>query len=517
MRAAKFLMGVLMAFAATAGAAAAQPALAPGANSPFAALLTDPPAATPTPTAAPVAAKPTPLTDPIAALLADPPALASPSAVSPRPPTDPIAALLADPPTPLASPSAVIPTPLTDSIAAFLAASPAPTPDAAPAAAAKPAPAIDSPTFSPDTLAATQKAAQRYADIAKAGGWPTDLAELHPRAIGPDVAKLRKRLMIEGDLEASAPVEGPAAQIWDKTLASAVKRFQTRMGLKETGIVAGATLQALNVPAEARAQALAKSAERLSTFNFGFGERYVVVNLPSASVEAVENGVVVHRYAAIVGDPDHASPEIAAHVLNVNLNPTWTVPVSIIKNEIIPRMQRDPGYLAREKIRILNASGVAVDPKSIDWTTEKAVNYTLRQDSGAGNSLGTIRIDMPNKHAVYMHDTPSKRLFGADYRFLSHGCVRVQGVYDFAEWLLEGTAAADGGAYDKLALTASVKTGQHFDIRLVKAVPVIWTYLTGWANDDGSTHFRDDVYGLDNAPVPAGPADVTAETRPANP
>ena len=216
----------------------------------------------------------------------------------------------------------------------------------------------------------------------------------------------------------------------------------------------------------------------------------------------MENGVVVHRYAAIVGDPDHPSPEIAAHVINVNLNPTWTVPVSIIKKEIIPRMQRDPGYLAREKIRILDASGVAVDPKSIDWTSEKAVNYTLRQDSGAGNSLGTIRIDMPNKHAVYMHDTPSKRLFGADYRFLSHGCVRVQGVYDFAQWLLEETPAADGGVYDKPALTGRVKTGQHFDIRLAKAVPVIWTYLTGWANDDGSAHFRDDVYGLDNAPNP---------------
>ena len=177
-------------------------------------------------------------------------------------------------------------------------------------------------------------------------------------------------------------------------------------------------------------------------------------------------------------------------------------------------MQRDPGYLTREKIRILNAAGVAVDPKSIDWTTEKAVNYTLRQDSGAGNSLGTIRIDMPNKHAVYMHDTPSKRLFGADYRFLSHGCVRVQGVYDFAEWLLEGTPAADGSAYDKLALTASIKTGQHFDIRLAKAVPVIWTYLTGWANDDGSAHFRDDVYGLDNAPAPPGPGTLPRRGRP---
>ena len=161
-----------------------------------------------------------------------------------------------------------------------------------------------------------------------------------------------------------------------------------------------------------------------------------MVNLPSTSVEAVENGRVVHRYVAIVGDPEHPSPEISAQIQVINLNPTWTVPISIIKKEIIPRMQRDPGYLTRAKIRILDGSGQEINPKSVNWSTERAANYTLRQDSGAGNSLGSIRIGMPNKLAVYMHDTPSKGLFGADYRFLSHGCVRVQGVYDYAAWLL---------------------------------------------------------------------------------
>jgi len=300
-----------------------------------------------------------------------------------------------------------------------------------------------------------------------------------------------------------------------------VKHFQTRVGLRPTGVVFGATVAQLNVPAEARAQALAASAARLSTFNFGFGERYVVVNLPSTEVEAIEHGEVVHRYNAIVGDPDHPSPQIAAHIMNVNLNPTWTVPVSIIKREIIPRMQRDPSYLAREKIRILDGSGAEIDPKSIDWTTQKAVNYTLRQDAGSGNSLGQIRIDMPNRQAVYMHDTPGKRLFGADYRFLSHGCVRVQGVYDYAEWLLAGTPDAAGLPWDKSELLAKVKEGAPVAIRLVKAAPVIWTYLTGWANDDGPAHFRTDVYGLDNpqpvavaAPAPASAAVATAARPP---
>ena len=319
---------------------------------------------------------------------------------------------------------------------------------------------------------------------------------------------MRKRLALEGDLETSEAGDGLASLAWDARLTAAVKRFQARMGLRQTGRVAGATLKAMNVPVSVRSTQLAASARRLAGVKFSFGDRYVVVNLPAASVEAVENGRVVHRYVAIVGDVEHPSPEIAAHISVINLNPTWTVPTSIIKNEIIPKMQKDPGYLTREKIRILDGSGAEIDPKSIDWATERAANYILRQDSGAGNSLGAIRIGMPNKLAVYMHDTPSKRLFGADYRFLSHGCVRVQGVYDFAEWLLEGASDVPSGVWDKAALLAKVKEGAREDIKLTRPVPVIWVYLTGWSNRDGPANFRDDVYGIDSGEATASAQSV---------
>jgi L,D-transpeptidase YcbB len=358
------------------------------------------------------------------------------------------------------------------------------------------------PTLQPDTFFATAKASERYSAIVDAGGWPTDIIAIGPGTKGPAVLKLRKRLAIEGDLRAGEA----GALAWDKELTAAVKRFQARMGLRQTGVVSGATLKAINVPAKERFNELASSANRLAGLNFSFAERYVVVNLPSTSVEAVENGRVVHRYVAIVGDPEHPSPEISAQIQVINLNPTWTVPSSIIKKEIIPRMQRDPGYLTRAKIRILDGSGKEINPKSVNWSTERAANYTLRQDSGAGNSLGSIRIGMPNKLAVYMHDTPSKGLFGADYRFLSHGCVRVQGVYDYAAWLLEGT---DGG-WDKAALQAKIKEGARYDIDLVKPVPVIWVYLTGWSNGDGPANFRDDVYNIDNV----GEAQVSAQAAP---
>jgi L,D-transpeptidase YcbB len=350
------------------------------------------------------------------------------------------------------------------------------------------------PTFQPNTFFTTAKASERYSAIADAGGWPVVPTALKPGDKGPAVALLRRRLAAEGDLD-SARTGGDK---WDPALTAAVKHFQTRLGLRETGVVAGATLKAMNVPASVRFKQLASSAQRLAGLNFPFGDKYVVVNIPSLSVEAVEDGKVAHHYVAIVGDVDHQSPEISARISVINLNPTWTVPISIIKKEIIPRMQRDPGYLSRAKIRILDGSGDVIDPKSINWTTERAANYTLRQDSGASNSLGAIRIGMPNKLAVYMHDTPSKGLFGADYRFLSHGCVRVQGVYDLAEWLLQGTPGGPtGGAWDKQALLDKVKGGEREDIKLAKVVPVIWVYLTGWSNPDGVVNFRDDVYGVD--------------------
>jgi L,D-transpeptidase YcbB len=403
---------------------------------------------------------------------------------------------------PSASPSTAAPVPSTPA-----AAPPKPKKVAPPPPPRETAISYDPhPTLQPDTFFATAKASERYSAIVDSGGWPTDIAAIGPGTKGPAVVKLRKRLAIEGDLSA-AEASGLA---WDNGLTAAVKRFQARMGLRQTGIVSGATLKAINIPARVRFNQLASSANRLAGLNFSFDDRYVVVNLPSTSVEAIENGHVAHRYAAIVGGPEHPSPEISAHIQVVNLNPTWTVPTSIIKKEIIPRMQRDPGHLTRAKIRILDGSGKEINPKAVNWSTERAANYTLRQDSGAGNSLGSIRINMPNKLAVYMHDTPSKGLFGADYRFLSHGCVRVQGVYDYAAWLLEGTAGGPSEGWDKSALQAKIKEGAPYDIKLAKAVPVIWVYLTGWSNGDGPASFRDDVYNIDNV----GEAQVSAQAAP---
>ena len=344
------------------------------------------------------------------------------------------------------------------------------------------------PALQPETYIATAKAAERYAAIVDRGGWPRIGAKLSPGAKGQAVQALRRRLAAEDDAAAMA---GP---VFDAPLVQAVKRFQFRMGLRQTGIVAGATLRELDVPADVRYRQLSASASRLAAVEFPYGPRYVAVNIPSTAVDAVEGDRVVRRYAAIVGDPEHHSPEVSAKIMAVNINPTWTVPVSIVKNEIAPKMQQDPNYLSRMHIRVLSHQGDEVDPRRIDWSSERALNYTLRQDSGAHNSLGSIRISMPNPHAVYMHDTPTRNLFANDYRFLSHGCVRVQGVEELALWLMQGDAQ---GQWDAETLKAKIASGEREEVRLTHPVPVVWVYMTGWASADGTVHFRDDVYGVD--------------------
>ena len=418
----------------------------------------------------------------LAAICAAVPALAQTPATSPFPS-----------PAPAAQPEAVPIPAAAPASAAPQAAAPKPKRKAAPPLAAR-LPDDPRPTLTPETLAATTRAAARYRAIVQAGGWPQAQAA-SPGAKGKAVATLKQRLKIEGDLtQADA-----AGEDYNAALAAAVKSFQKRHLLPQTGAVAGATLAAMNVSADVRARQLEAAAGRLSTSAFPFGPRYVVVNIPSASVEAVENGAIKRRYIAVAGKPDRASPAVETRVTAVNFNPAWTVPVSIIKKDIIPKMRKDPGYLAKANIRILDGGGNEVSPKAIDWTTERAAAYTLRQDSGARNALGQIRIDMPNSLAVYMHDTPSKRLFASAERFHSSGCVRVDGVRDLATWLLSERGGWDRPATDKAIAEEDFKT-----VRLARPVPVAWVYLTGFATPDGAAHFRNDVYELDTKGLQPG-------------
>ena len=368
------------------------------------------------------------------------------------------------------------------------------------------------PTLTARTFLDTLRAAERYAAFAEAGGWerlPEDLGRLKAGERSPAIPALRHHLTLTGDLAADAP---PSDRL-DSPLVAAISAFQARHGLPDSGILGRLTINALNVPAETRQRQLAASAARLMGSKFPFGDRYVVVNIPSAAVEAVENGAVVRRYVAVVGSPDKATPAVETRITDINFNPTWTVPASVVKNEIIPQMRKNPGYLARNHIRILGPAG-EVDPTHIDWAGGKAANYMLRQDSGFDNSLGQVRIDMPNRFAVYMHDTPAKSLFAASVRFHSHGCVRVGQVKELVGWLLQGTDGPNGPVtnWGPIEIETGIADGERRDIKLVKPVPVTFVYLTGYATPDGKAHFRDDIYKLD---VPASEPAATGAIPPA--
>ena len=348
------------------------------------------------------------------------------------------------------------------------------------------------PVFDEGTYQRIKAALLSYADIQVRGGWPALPADakLAPGASGPEVALLRRRLVISDDL-APEQEEGDA---YDAAVADAVKRFQLRHGLEANGSVGPQTLRALNIPVAARIKQLEASIERLLGMDFVFAERYVVVNIPAAFVEAISHDKVERRYRVIVGKVDKPSPTLTAYITAVNLNPTWTVPLSITKTEIFRHMRKDPTYISRMHMRVLGAHDEEISPQSIDWSSDRSPNFTVRQDSGAFNALGNLKIDMPNPYSVYMHDTTTRNLFADDYRFDSHGCTRVDNVRDLATWILQ-----DVPGWNRAAIDAGIAGGMLKIVNLPHRMPVAWVYLTGWVTRDGTIQFRDDVYKHDDS------------------
>ena len=368
---------------------------------------------------------------------------------------------------------------------------------ATPTKAGEPAPrqAIStSPTFDEGSGRRIQEAIQTYSAIAGAGWQPIPAeAKFAVGTAGPHDELLRQRLVASSDLNPSK-VLGP----YDPELAAGVKRFQIRHGLAATGIMTPRTLAALNVPVEKRIQQLEASAKRIATIGFGFGERYVVVNLPAAYAEAVERDHVVRRYRVIVGKTEKPSPTVTAEISDINLNPTWTVPASITKNEIAAHMRKDASYLRRNHMQLRDAHDALIDPATVDWSVGKTPNVVIRQEPGPWNALGQVRVNMPNSYAVYMHDTNQKTHFSHEYRFESHGCVRVDNVRDLAAWLLQDTPK-----WGRVEIDAAIAAGQRQDIKLQRKVPVAWIYLTAWMSRDQIVNFRDDIYDQDQQLIEA--------------
>ncbi|MGV8939342.1 MAG: L,D-transpeptidase family protein [Allorhizobium sp.] len=349
----------------------------------------------------------------------------------------------------------------------------------------------NSPMLSPGNLVYMQQAIADYQAISANGGWP----EVNPQqklrigAIEPSVRDLRQRLMISGDLPRSAGM----SDSFDSYVDAAVKHFQARHGLPEDGVMGEYTLKAINVSANTRLMQLNVNLGRLQKIvTKQLENRYIVVNIPAAYVEAVEGDRVALRNTAVVGRISRASPTLDSKVSDVTLNPYWTAPRSIVQKDIMPLMQKDPTYLARNNIRLFDNKGGEVAPETIDWFAEKAPNLMFRQDPGKINAMSSTKINFPSPDGVYMHDTPSQGLFNKLMRFESSGCVRVQNVRDLIVWILKDTPG-----WNRQHIEQVIATRVNTPILLSDPVGVHWVYISAWSAKDNVVQFRDDIYQLD--------------------
>lgn len=349
------------------------------------------------------------------------------------------------------------------------------------------------PILSYDTVNNLQMAIAQYEPFVARGGWEQVPQETYGVTMGvarDGVVQLKRRLLASADM----PMVENVDDAMDAPTDAALRRFQARHGLQVSGQVDEATWYALNVPAETRLRQLQLNLVRVQTMAPALADRYVVVNIPAAFIETVEGGMVVRRHTAVVGRIDRQTPILKSRIHQINFNPFWNVPVSIIRRDLIKTMNENPNYLTEQKIRIFDGGGQELQPSQVNWQTEEAVNYRFRQDPGPLNSMGNVKINFHNPHAVYLHDTPTKGLFGDNARFFSSGCVRVDQVRDFVGWVLR-----DNGDWGDAEIGNVFSTGERKDVDVRSPVEIHTTYISAWANRNGVVSFRDDVYEFDMA------------------
>jgi murein L,D-transpeptidase YcbB/YkuD len=350
------------------------------------------------------------------------------------------------------------------------------------------------PTLSKANLAPTRQAVAQYTEIVAAGGFVAiPEIELEPGVTHDAVGLLHQRLAASGELrdEPSSP------NFYGSDLEKAVKRFQASNGLAPTGVVDKRTIAALNVPAEVRLKQLKLNLSRLTDLSKLVGKkRYVLVNIPAAQIEVVAADTVVSRHSGVVGKPDRPTPLLRSTISELNFNPIWTLPPTVIKEDLIPKgqeMQKSgQSVLLKYGIDAYDGTGRKLKPESINWSSARPLQLSYRQAPGKDNPLGFLKINFANSDSVYMHDSPKESLFGRNIRAASSGCVRVQNIEQLAAWLLQGQ-----GGWNEDHIERIKESGQRKNVRIRRPVPLYFVYITAWATEDGVVQFRPDIYQKD--------------------
>jgi len=348
---------------------------------------------------------------------------------------------------------------------------------------------------------------REYRALAAAGGWSpiSDGPTLKLGMSDPRVPALRHRLAVTGDWTAGGAASLAASQndaqlpsldtTYDADIEAALNRFQERHGLTPDGAVGPATREALNVPVARRIDQIRVNLERARWVLHEIKGELVVVDVAGFDVSYFRDDEPIWTSKVIVGRPYRETPIFKSLITYVVFNPTWTIPPTILVKDKLPVIKRDPGYLKRNNIRVLDAQGREVNPHSVNWSQYGAGRmppYQLRQDPGEDNALGLVKIMFPNPHMVYLHDTPSKSLFDKDERTFSSGCIRVQKAFELAELVL-----GDPATWNQQTMAEVVATKKMQTVNLAKPVPVLILYWTAQPRPDGRVVFRNDVYGRD--------------------
>ena len=338
---------------------------------------------------------------------------------------------------------------------------------------------------------ALRKALGDHRAQAAKGGWPkVPATRLKPGQQSPAVGVIARRLAASGDYSGRVPAEGETAK-YETDLVEAVKRFQRRHGLTDDGIVAPAVVAEMNVPIEERIARIQMNLERWRWLPRDLGKRHILVNIPEYRLEVWDGDEVPVTMRTVVGKEDTPTPIFNDEMTHVVFSPYWNVPPNIAEGETLPSVMRDPSFLSRQNMEVLDASGNPVDPAEIDLNDPK--KYRFRQRPGADNSLGLVKFMFPNQFDVYLHDTPADSLFARAARSYSHGCVRLEQPLALAQYVLQ-----DQPEWTKERIEEAMRSGEEKHVKLKAPIPVYLGYWTARVSADGVLQFRKDIYGIDS-------------------
>ena len=342
-----------------------------------------------------------------------------------------------------------------------------------------------------------QKALRRLRAIEDRGGWPTiaDVKSIRPGAHSDQVALIRRRMIMGGDLTAHDTPQDP--RLYDDLLVAAVRHFQQRHGLEPDGIVGPDTRRAMNTSVARRIRQIELNLERWRWLPRDLGERYIAVNTAAYDLAVMENDQKVMSMRVVVGKPARMTPVFSARLSDMVLNPYWNVPYKLATEDILPKLAKGAEYLVNQGFKVFSnwePDAQELDPQSIDWSRYRKSNFPfrLRQEPGKKNALGQVKFMFPNKFAVYLHDTPQRSLFDRFQRGFSSGCIRVEHAQALADYLL-----SPNSAWTAERLQAGLASGKRQVVPIANPIPIHLLYMTAWVDEKGMIQFRKDIYGRD--------------------